>query len=183
MSAQLAKLVLRAKGGDAEAFGDLYVMYEKEMILYANSIVGDQFLAQDAVSDAVLEAFKQIKNLRNPDSFKGWLFKILNASCKSQYNKMTETLPLVTDEKSTTGGGLENIDLSIDLQRAMKVLSEEERSIVMLKVLNGYKAHEIGEILDLPGSTVRSKLKRALKKLRDAMDPNNEEGGENDENE
>ena len=59
--------------------------------------------------------------------------------------------------------------LTENLKKALETLSVDEREIVLLKVLGGYKSHEIADILDCPSSTVRSKYKRSLDKLRNAL--------------
>lgn len=177
MSTQINELVTSAKNGNAEAFGELYELYYKEMYCYACYVTGSESLAQDAVSDAVLSAFSQIKSLKKAQAFKGWLFKILCASCKRYYtnSRKQNSMASLDDEN----GGYEepaafgSIELSYELQNALETLSAEEREIVLLSVLGGYKSHEIAEILDCPSSTVRSKLKRALKKMRTVL------GGEN----
>ena len=81
MSAQINELVTLAQNGSAEAFGELYELYYKEMYCYACCVTGSETLAQDAVSDAVLSAFSQIKSLKKAQAFKGWMFKILCAAC------------------------------------------------------------------------------------------------------
>lgn len=178
MSAQTNELVTLAKSGNADAFGELYEMYYKEMYCYACYVTGSEILAQDAVSDAVLSAFKQIKSLKNPKAFKGWLFKILCAACKRYYteNEKKKSMVYLDDENGgyEEPAAFDSIELSVELSRALEDLSHEEREIVLLSVLGNYKSHEIAEILDCPPSTVRSKLKRSLKKLRDSL------GGEND---
>lgn len=177
LSAQINDLVTMAKSGDAEAFGELYELYYKEMYCYACYITGSEQLAQDAVSDAVLAAFKQIKTLKKAEAFKGWLFRILCSACKRYYTENEKKKDLVyLDDKD--GGSSEPVDfgsieLSLELKKALETLSREEREIVLLSVLGSYKSHEIAEMLDYPPSTVRSKLKRSLKKLRDVL------GGEN----
>lgn len=177
MSAQINELVTEAKNGSAEAFGELYELYYKEMYCYACYITGSELLAQDAVSDAVLSAFKQIKSLKKPEAFKGWLFKILCAACKRYYteNQKKGDLVYLDDENGgfTEPAAYESIELSVELSRALEALSGDEREIVLLSVLGNYKSHEIAEMLDYPPSTVRSKLKRSLRKLREAL------GGDN----
>ncbi len=170
LSAQIKELVTLAKNGDAEAFGELYELYYKDMYCYACYITGSESLAQDAVSDAVLSAFRQIKTLKKAEAFKGWLFKILCAACKRYYTdeQKRKTLVYLDDEN---GGyfepmSFESVELSVELRRALETLSAEEREIVLLSVLGNYKSHEIADILDYPSSTVRSKLKRSLRKLR-----------------
>ncbi len=177
MSAQIKDLVTMAKNGSAEAFGELYELYYKDMYCYACYITGSETLAQDAVSDAVLSAFKQIKSLKKAEAFKGWLFKILCAACKRYYteNQKKKDLVYLDDENGgfTEPASYESIELSIELRRALDILSQEEREIVLLSVLGNYKSHEIADMLDYPSSTVRSKLKRALKKLRTALGEEN----------
>ena len=174
MSAQINELVSKAKNGSAEAFGELYEIYYKEMYCYACYITGSEQLAQDAVSDAVLSAFRQIKSLKNEKAFKGWIFKILCASCKRYYteNQKKNTLVYLDDENGgySEPAGFESVELSVELKNALDCLSADEKEIILLSVLGNYRSHEISEILDIPPSTVRSKLKRGLKKLRKLLD-------------
>ena len=176
MSAQIKELVKAAQSGSAEAFGELYELYYKEMYCYACYITGSEQLAQDAVSDAVLSAFRQISSLKKPEAFKGWIFKILCAACKRYYTENQKRGDLISLDDD--GGGFtepesgENIELSVELGRALETLSRDEREIVILSVLNNYKSHEIADMLDCNPSTIRSKLKRALAKLRDALGEN-----------
>ena len=177
MSAQINELVTLAKNGNAEAFGKLYEFYYKDMYCYACYVTGNEDFAQDAVADAVLSAFNQIKSLKNPKAFKGWLFRILCAACKRYYteNEKKKSLVYLDDENGgnfepVTIGGME---LSVELKRALESLPCEEREIVLLSALYKYKSHEIAQILDCPSSTVRSKLKRSLKKLRTMLDDEN----------
>ena len=170
LSGRVNQLVARAKEGSAEAFGELYELYYKEMYCYACYVTGSEILAQDAVSDAVLSAFEQIKSLRNEKAFKSWIFRILCAACKRYYtdNQKKKTLVYLDDEDNgfTDPTGPDNPELSVELKSALADLTAEEREIVVLSVLGNYKSHELAEILGLTPSTVRSKLKRSLAKLR-----------------
>ena len=174
LSVQIDELVTLAKEGSAEAFGELYELYYKEMYCYACCVTGSESLAQDAVSDAVLSAFKQIKSLKNAKAFKGWLFKILCAACKRYYTESEKKKSMVylDDENGgfTEPVSFESVELSIELRSALDALSAQERENVLLSVLGNYKSHEIADILDCPSATVRSKLKRSLKKLRFVLD-------------
>lgn len=173
MSAQINELVTLAKKGNAEAFGELYELYYKEMYCYACYVTGSEDFAQDAVADTVLSAFEQIKSLKNPKAFKGWLFRILCASCKRYYteNEKKKSLVYLDDENGgktepVSCGGME---LSLELKKALETLSNDEREIVLLSVLGKYRSYEIAQILNCPPSTVRSKLKRSLEKLRTVL--------------
>ncbi len=181
MSTQINELVTSAKSGNAEAFGELYELYYKEMYCYACCVTGSEILAQDAVSDAVLSAFTQIKSLKKAQAFKGWLFRILCAACKRYYTDSQKQNSMVSLDDENGGYGepasFESLELSYEMKCALNTLSVEEREIVLLSVLGGYKSHEIAGILDCPSSTVRSKLKRALKKMRTEIDGENSRKG------
>jgi RNA polymerase sigma-70 factor (ECF subfamily) len=77
----------------------------------------------------------------------------------------------------TGGGGIDNLELSLELKAVLKVLTDEEREIVMLKTVNEYTSREISDITGIPHATVRSKLSRALSKMRKEL----EKGGDTDE--
>ncbi len=181
MSAQINELVTLAKNGDADAFGELYELYYKEMIYYARCVTGDEELAKDAVSDAVYSAFMQIGSLKKTEAFKGWLFRILCASCKRQYTENQHKKTLVSLDDDEKGGKepgyTDDCELSIDLKAALSKLSHEEREIVLLSTVEKYKSHEIADMLGCKAVTVRSKLKRALKKMRDFLEDNTVKGG------
>ena len=145
------------------------------MLLRKTALRCDSLVLQkDAISDAVLSAFRQIKSLKNPDVFKGWLFKILCASCKRQYTENRHKTSLVYIDDGDTDfadpAGFDGVEISVDLKKAIAKLSKEEQEIVLLSVVSNYKSHEISEILGITASTVRSKLNRALKKLRKTLE-------------
>lgn len=177
LSTQTERLIALAKEGNAEAFGELYEIYYKEMYCYARCVTGNEALAQDAVSDAVLSAFKQIRSLKKESAFKGWLFTILRASCNKQYNKAEAAKSLIyIDDSSSSAIELpseSNLELSLELRQALEAISDEEREIVLLSTLGNYRSHEIAEMLGVNASTVRSKLKRALKKMKEFLNDNN----------
>lgn len=184
MDAQINELVLQAKEGNAEAFGELYELYQKELYRYACCVIGSDSLAQDAVQEAVLSAYEQIRLLKKTESFKNWLFKILLNICK-RYYLQSERAKFVIDIDDEGSRGVQpaasSPELSTELKDALGKLNYQEREIVLLSVLGNYRSYEIAGILDCPAVTVRSKLKRALKKLRTQLEYPTEKGGENDE--
>lgn len=158
-------LVRQACQGDAQAFGELYSLYAVELYKYACCITGSLQLAQDAVQEAVMHAFIGISDLRNEEAFKGWLFKILSNVCRRQVSKKTE-IYAVGDANDMPDTGIYDIELSAQLRIALEGLDAEERMILLLSSVSGYKSREIASMLNCSASTVRSKLARTLKKLR-----------------
>ena len=163
-------LVKRSQKGDAEAFGELYEMYSNDMYGFAYYYTSSEYFAREAVSDAVLIAFQNIRMLKKAESFKSWLFKILFNCCK---NKQKEKIIMSKQKEISAldgfGNNEEEQNLRLDLEKALESLSEEERRIVILSFVCGYSSDEIGKVLDLKSSTVRSKQSRAVIKLRTFM--------------
>lgn len=160
-------LVSSAKNGNAEAFGELYEIYAKDMFRFAYYYLDSATLAEDCVSECVCIAFQKIGALRKVSSFKSWLFKILHNCCNnalrekiiSNTNVEYESLVDLSDEE-------DDMSEKLSLKQALAKLSVEEREIVILHYCQGYTSKEIGEILDINVATVRSKIMRSGEKMR-----------------
>lgn len=166
-STDIRKLVRLSKQGSADAFGELYGIYSKEMYNFAYYYLGDTYCAQDAVSDAVCSAFSSIGALKKDSAFKPWLFKILLRNCQKQLKYIIEQRNAsdIQEHSEISSANGEDFRVTVELKEALLQLSEEERQIVLLSVVCSYKSGEIGEMLSMPSGTVRSKLSRATDKL------------------
>ena len=166
-----AVLATEAKNGDMDAFSRLYSAVYRDMYRYAFYYLGNRPDAEDAVMQTVCEALASIAGLREEQAFKGWVFTILSRVCKRSIRAKSlagstvdwEELPdLAAPEDRALGEALE-------LRQRLAALSFEERSIVLLSAVAGYNSAEIGAMLKKPAGTVRSRLSRALAKLRNQM--------------
>lgn len=162
------QLVLRAKNKDADAFAKLYEDVYQDLYRFARYTLKNSQDAEDAVSDAVLDAYKNIGKLKDPLAFRSWMFQIVSCKCKKkikEYAKKTEEL----NDQLTDGevGHTSNLNVL----EALGTLSEEERLIVTMSIFGGYKGKEIGDILHIKHSTIRSKYRRALEKLKQILVP------------
>lgn len=169
MTGEAERLAARARDGDAAAFGDLYAAVWKDLYRFAYYYLGNGEDAEDAVQETVLEAYKGIGRLKEPAAFKSWIFTILLACCKRRVGgliRRREQVQLEERPDLAEDGGEESMALSTELRAALSQLKPEERRVVLLSVIMGYKSHEIGEILHMSSGGVRSKLSRALHKLR-----------------
>ena len=165
-------LVKKAKDRDITAFTELYSMFSEDMYRFALYMLNSKEDAEDAVQETVITAFKSIGNLRDDSLFKSWLFKILSNQCKAQIKKNKrnpEVLPeddyifLMEDESVSTQFN------SLELVEALKSLTPPDGQIVLLSIIGGFKSDELSKIYNLSPSTIRSKQKRALEKLRLAL--------------
>lgn len=170
-SSLIENLVVQAKQKDAEAFGELYSFYAKDMYRFALYYTGQAHLAEDAVSEAVLNAFQNIQSLKKDGSFKSWLFSILFNCCKKAQREKALAFQRRVDLSAASGLSQEEYEKSdaADVKQLLSLLTEDEREVLLLSFLGGYSSEEIGEMLSLRPGSVRSKKARSVKKLRKLM--------------
>ena len=155
---------------DAKAFAKMYETVYRDLYRFALCTMKNSHDAEDAVSEAVMNAYEHIASLRSEESFRSWIFTILVNVCRKRLKKqarqtVNEDAAFFEREEETEPGKSPEYELSMDLKKAFSVLSEEERAVIGLSVFSGYRSEEIGRMLGLKDSTVRSKRKRALRKM------------------
>lgn len=161
------QLVIRAREQDPEAFALIYEEIYKDMYRFAYYNLNNCQDAEDAVSEAVTDAYDSIAKLREPLAFRGWIFKILAAKCKQKqktYINRPEPLNLELSGKP------DDPDSRTDLTGAFLKLKPKERMIVSLSVFAGYKSVEISRLLHMNHNTVRSTYSRALEKMKQLLE-------------
>ncbi len=160
-------LIKKAKSGDRESFAELYTLYRDRLYRYAVFKVGDQ-LAADAVSECITRAWSSIGSLRDSSAFQGWIFRILYHVCADQIREQIARREIsdIDDTVIPYSEGFEHLELA----EALSLLSAEERDIVLLSAVSGFNSREIGRLLGLRAATVRSKLSRSLKKMREFLE-------------
>lgn len=167
-------LIERARRRDTAAFGELYGQVYEDLYRYALYRLGSREEAEDAVQETALEAFRGIGGLKKPDAFRSWIFTILNARCNRHIRR------LVRAREETP---LEDCPLSLEdfspelltacrLREAIAALSDEDRQLVLLAVVGGFSGAEIAGMMKRPPGTLRCRLHRTLKKLRETLGEN-----------
>ena len=163
--------VRQARLGDKDSFAEVYQQIADDLYKVALYSLGNSHAAQDVVSETFIEAFKGIKNLRDDNSFKPWIMRILSIRCKrkiGQYISGRNEMDIddFLDLQDERDGVEEQSTRKLALLNALDTLTAQERQIVALAVIQGYTVRETAEILGAPQGTVSSKLHRTLKKLR-----------------
>ena len=149
-----------------EQFLELYEPVYKDMYRLAYYYLGNAQDAEDAVSETVLKAYEKFASLRKKEAFKSWIFKILVNQCMSFLRMRSTKGTAELFEEPFFEPKLEDTTMALEL---LAILSEEERQIVVLSVFGGYKGEEIAKLLHIKHSTVRSKYRRALKKMEQQL--------------
>ncbi len=164
------ELVNNSIGGSKEAFCQLYGLYKDRLYRYAFYKLGNPEDAEDAVSDCVLQAWKGISALRDPEAFGSWIFRILSACCAKRIRQMIDErkIPSLVQDSGCADPSNDN-HKAIELAEALDILKDDEREIVLLSVVAGLKSNEIAEQTGLSSGSVRSKLSRSLTKMREFL--------------
>ena len=133
------QLIKKAKLGDTKAFSQLYAEIYKDLYRFALYMTKHTQDAEDAVSEAVISAYENISGLKKENSFKSWMFTILNNECKKILRKNGNTSNQVSEEDAKNLGA-EEIDFAQrhDVKKAFESLEEEEQTIVAFSVFGGY---------------------------------------------
>lgn len=163
---EIHKLFKKAKKGNDKAFEKLFEPYEADIYRIAYVYVKNESDALDVLQETACKAFEKIHGLKEPAYFKTWLIKIaINNALnllrgKQKIIYMAEVLP----EKAIVNQN--HIDQKILLEQVMNVLTNEEKSVILLKYYQDLPYTEVANILQIPLGTAKSICYRALKKLR-----------------
>ena len=170
------QLIRRAKRGDVKAFSRLYAGIYTDLYKFALYTIRHRQDAEDAVSETVMTAWEKLNQLKKDESFRGWMFTILNNQCRRiqrERKKKSGTDRFGDEDQELEKRLSSEPDYAgqHDVRAAFGILEEEERIIVAFSVFGGYQSDEIGRMTGYNPATVRSKKKRALEKMRKIIEP------------
>ena len=159
-------LIAKARQGDVEAYNLLVSRWEKRIFNYLLRLVSNREDALDISQETFLKAYQNLRKLDDPARFSAWLFRIAHNEAFSLLRRRKPESELSEPRPRDYAGRLLPIELSLAVESALKVLNEDQREAVLLKVYQGFKFDEMAEILEIPVSTVKSRLYTALDLLR-----------------
>lgn len=162
-------LAAAAANGDRQAFCELYGLFKDRLYRYALYKLRDPQMAEDAVSETVLAAWKNICRLRNGAAFSVWIYRILSNRCNSMLAAEIKKRDSLERVYRITNSSSETEIRTVELQQALDILSDENRQIVLLSVIADLSSKEISELTGLKDSTVRSRLARSLAQMREYL--------------
>jgi RNA polymerase sigma-70 factor, ECF subfamily len=164
-----------------ERFSALIAPHTNAMTHVAAALVGVAD-AEDVTQEALMRAWRAWPTLREAAAVRAWLLRITTNVCRNwqtgRYGaerRATESLDdasakALLQRAGVSGPGNGAHADALDLQNAIATLSEELRWVVALRFYAGMDATEIGDLLETPPATIRTRLRRAMTLLRDALD-------------
>ncbi len=166
-------LVIRAMGGDHDAFSQLAAASIGRLFAVARLILRDSEVAEDAVQEAFVAAWRDLPTLRDPDRFEAWLHRLLVRSCYREARRSRRIGRIEVQVTPIDLGRPDDSRLIADrdqLERGFRRLDPEQRAILVLHFFSGHTLVEIAEVLAIPIGTVKSRLHRAIQIMRADLD-------------
>ncbi len=164
-----SELMTRIAGGDEKAFEELYRLTYKPLFSFLLSLTADQEKAGDLMQETYLRVFVSASRYRDMGNPLAWIMKI-GKNLFLMEKRKTGSIVYVEDPAESAAeisfDSIEDREAKEMLQILFAVLSPEERIIVILHDMSGFRNREIAEILELPIGTVLSKYHRAIVKMR-----------------
>lgn len=172
-------LVARAAEGDDGAFEILVRRHTAELLALARRILGRRAEAEDAVQDALVNAWRGLPEFRREASFRTWVFRIVTNRCLNilatrdvrEAKRPLDDTPDVPsrDPAASPPRVAESSATARALAGALAGLTAEQRACWVLRELHDMSYDEIGDIVGIPESAVRGRLFRARRSLMEAM--------------
>ena len=178
---ELAQLVQKARQGDKKAQEGLYLATNSAAYFVAMKITKDEEESLDIVSDSYIKAFASLDKLENDEKFPAWFNQIVANRCRDYLKKakpmhlsdMTEDgeeFEIEDVDGEIPDELLENKDVIECVRRVVESLPEEQRMCVILRYYDEMSLQEIADTLEVSLGTVKSRLSRASKKMRDEIE-------------
>src|ERR1041385_4719723 len=177
------QMVELALSGDPEAFGEIVRRWERRIFALAFGMLGREEDARDATQETFLAAFRNLRNFRGEAKVSSWLHRIAVNQCitRQRRAKVRSESALDTEEEKNAGNfvAAERYSPALAAERheatgavrvAVNSLPLELRQVVVMKEFEELTFKEIADALDLPLSTVKSRLYTALKQLQMRLD-------------
>ena len=176
LSAEIVRTPVQAAAVREIAFDRAFVTaLEAELSMayrLAGYLMADSAEAQDVVQEASVRAWRAWKDLRERDRFHAWFSQILVNVCRTRLRKLSKRRTLDVDDMNIEGGDPFRASLARDaVGRALSVLSNELRMVVVLRYWGELSLAEIADRLKIPIGTVKSRHHAALKALRRRIEP------------
>src|SRR6187397_2439405 len=166
-------LVTRAQRGDEEAFASLAVAVGDRLHAVAHRILRDIDLAEDATQHALLAIWRDLPQMRDPARFDAWSYRLLVRACYAEGRRSrtwSPNLRILPADEPAAYGGVDTVIHRDELERAIRRLSVDHRTVLVLHHYADIPAERVAQLLNVPIGTVHSRLHHAMRAMRAALD-------------
>jgi len=180
MDAEDSELVVRSKDGDLQAFNFIVQRYQSQVLNLSARIIGDRGRAEDVTQETFISAYQAIGRFRG-GSLRAWLMRIaanasrdsLRGSQRRPEQSLDESLESASFQPVSAEPSpeehAERSELNAELQKAILALSDDQRAVLVLIDVQGFSYEETTESVGASIGTVKSRLNRARRRVRDIL--------------
>lgn len=164
--------VEQAIAGDHDAFARLAGASIRSLYATARLIVREDAGAEDATQDALVNAWRHLSSLRDPDRFEAWLYRLLVNACRTQMRRSGRhsVVEIELVDPSSNDDVARSLADRDQLARGFRRLDADQRALVILHFYRGYSVPEVAAIIGIPVGTAKSRIHRAMALLRSAIE-------------
>ena len=178
------ELIIRAKKGDDSAFEEIVKLYEKKICQTILFMVKNDSVVEDVAQEVFIKIYKNISKFNEQSSLYTWIYRITINACYDEIRKEKKVVYLSTfvenengeeqeinfeDSSQNVAEIVEKEATKTELIDAIKKLPEDARALIVLRDIREFTYWEIADMLKLKLGTVKSKINRARKQLRDEL--------------
>ncbi|MGB3366667.1 MAG: sigma-70 family RNA polymerase sigma factor [Acidaminobacteraceae bacterium] len=177
------KLIQNATNGDLKSFEELIKTYQLYAYNISLKMMGNEEDAKDTAQDALIKVYKNLKSFKGDSTFSTWLYRIVMNTCKDELRRRKNLISI--DEKMEVEDGeiglqlestsynpvteYERSDIKEKMQIALSKLPDNNKSVIILRDIHGYSYEEISKIEDIAIGTIKSRINRGRKLLKDII--------------
>ncbi len=178
-------LLEKSKKGDIEAFENLVVEYQKKVFNIALRMLNNYDDASEVTQEVFIKIFKSLKNFKEESMLSTWIYRIATNVCLDELRKRKSRRVIsldeeiqgedggfhrqVEDDRPTPEAMAEMNDVKGIVNKAIQMMSEEHRIVLVLRDLQGFSYEEIARIIKRPEGTVKSRISRARSELKEIL--------------
>ena len=172
-------LIQAARNGDQAAFGELVQQYQKRVFALAVRMCPTPELAEEAAQEAFLAAWQGLPFFRGDSAFATWLYRLTSNACVDLLRKENRHQGPSLDDESvsaevpdptpTPEKAVEQQELRRQIEAGLQTLSPEHREVLILREIQQLSYDEIADVLSLDLGTVKSRINRGRRQLREFL--------------
>jgi RNA polymerase sigma-70 factor (ECF subfamily) len=165
-------LIEAARAGDKFAFGELVALESQEGYRLSYAVLRNRVDAEDALQDAFLHAWRHLPRLRDPDRWPAWFRRVLVNSAIEVHRgrRRRATVQPLSQEAPPVGDSSARVALQDEVDRLMDCLEPRDRALIVLRYQQDLDVPAIAAAMGMPVGTAKSRLHRALARMRSRAD-------------
>lgn len=169
------ELITQCKNNDADAFETLIRMYENKIYNLCYYILKNKDDAFDASQEACIKIYRFINKFKGDSKFSTWVYRVTYNTCLDYIKKKKDELSYEDVFSTETGaegrvdGAIESKELKYEIKKSILKLSNDFRTVIILRDIEGLSYQEIADILEIEVGTVKSRINRAREALKNEL--------------